>query len=345
MDKNHIVRKDLIEAWERFTNKSCTLEDYTIIFDSIMDDDGLQSFDEVAGRIWDNAMNNLPPTPEERKEIYRKQAAQFLAEYENRQATQSMPVPSRTKKVRFRKIFYAAAAILILGLLTPAVYLYMKSNIEQTVQYIEKVTPRGEIMTFLLPDLTEVTLNAGSRIVFPAIYSGSERSVELYGEALFDVTSNPDRPFIVKTENMKITVKGTVFNVKDYNDDVISSVSVASGKVEVDLAKDIIMLDPNQQLKMEKNTGNFKRINVDANKLMLWTNGTLYFHRTPIHEVVNILNRHYPQIYIVLDEGEYSNLISGEYENIYPVEEILKSILYITGLKCKKTGNVYTLIN
>jgi len=75
----------------------------------------------------------------------------------------------------------------------------------------------------------------------------------------------------------------------------------------------------------------------------LWTNGALYFHRTPIQEVVNILNRHYPQVVIVLAEGEYSNLITGEYENVNSAEEMLKSILYITGLKCKKTGNKYTL--
>jgi len=105
------------------------------------------------------------------------------------------------------------------------------------------------------------------------------------------------------------------------------------------------MLEQNQQAKMDKSTGKFEKMTIDAGKYLSWTNGVLYFNRTPIREVVNMLNRHYPQVDIELTEGEYSGiLISGEHENVYTAEEILKSIVYITGLKCK-TGSKYTLSN
>jgi len=137
MVNNRTLRKDLIEAWERYTNESDTCDDLALILDSI-DDEHIHEFVEVAQREWDMAMNSLPPTPEE-KEKYRKRAAQFLAEYEKRQKLQKLQtrhLPSRN----FRRIWYAAAAALLLGLLIPAVNLYVKPKTEQPVQYVETVT-------------------------------------------------------------------------------------------------------------------------------------------------------------------------------------------------------------
>ena len=351
MDSQHI-RKNLIEAWERYVNDSCTYNDVALILESIKDDDYIQEFTEVFNQVvWNRAMNDLPPTPEE-KEIYRKKAAQLLAEYESNQKAQTIPVacgepfkaPSRNNiGSRFRRIWYAAAAVLLLGLLMPAVYLYVKPKAEQTaVQYVEESTQRGEIRIVVLPDLTEVTLNAASCIKYPANFTGDERSVELYGEALFDVTSDPARPFTVKAENMNIRVVGTVFGVKAYADDMLSSVAVASGKVEVAFADEKVMLEQNQQATMNKTTKDIETMTIDAGKYLSWTDGTLYFYRTPVREVVNILNRHYPQVDIELAEGEYALLISGEHDN-RRIEAVLRSIIYSTGLKCEKTENKYIL--
>ena len=346
MDKNQTIRKDIVEAWERYVNKSNTRNDLALILDSVMDDVHHQEFDEVFDRVvWDKAMNGLPPTPEDRKEAYRKEAARLLAEYENRQKMQIIQAPSRNGTVRLRKIWYAAAAaVLLSGMLIPAAYLYRKPKTEQMVQYVEVVTRRGEIRTVFLPDYTEVMLNAESRLTYPAVFTG-ERSVELQGEALFNVTSDVDRPFTVATTDMKVRVLGTVFDVKAYPGDDISLVSVVSGKVEVNLPGGKALLEQNCQVKMDRTTGGFEKVTIDAGKYLSWKNGALYFYRTPVREVVNILNRQYPQADIELAEGDYSFLISAEYENGYTVEVILKSIVNVTGLKCRKTGNKYTLYN
>ena len=344
MNKNQSLRKDHIEAWKRYMDDSYTCDDLSLVLDLIMDDANIQEFAEVWEKeVWNKAKYDLPPMSEDQKEIFRKEAAQLLAEHENKRTTQTMQVPSR-KIDRFRKIWYAAAAALLIGLLIPAVHLYVKPKTEQTVLYVEEVTGRGEIKTVFLPDQTEVTLNVESRIIFPANFTNDERSVELSGEALFDVTSDPARPFIVKTENMNIIVMGTVFGVKEYADDLSLSVIVASGKVKVGFADEKIILGKNQQLKTDKITGLFEKTTFDSGNYLSWIDGTLYFNRTPIREVVNILNRHYPRVDIELAEGEYSYLISGEHKNIYPVEDILNSIVYSTDLKCKKTGvNKYVL--
>jgi hypothetical protein len=64
----------------------------------------------------------------------------------------------------------------------------------------------------------------------------------------------------------------------------------------------------------------------------------------PLHEVVNMLNRYYPETEIELAEGEYTNLISGEHDNA-SLDAVLTSIIYSTGLHCKKQGNKYTIYN
>ena len=345
MDKNPTLKKEIIEAWERYLNKTNTRDDFELILE-LFRDDRLQEFNEVADSKWVQVMNELHPTPEE-KERYRREFARFFAEYQKRQKIEQRRIFSRNSIVRFRKIRYAAAAIL-LGLLIPdAAYLYMKPKTEQiAVQYVEELTQRGEIKTVVLPDQTEVTLNSDSRIIYPDHFVGNERSVELYGEALFDVTSNPARPFTVKTESLSIKVIGTVFDVKEYADDLVTSVSVVSGKVEVGLADEKLMLGQNQQVKMDKATGDFEKLTVDADKYLSWTDGALYFYRTPIREVVNVLNRKFPQVDIELAEGEYYYLITGEHDNVCRAENIIKGIIYSTGLKYKKTGaNKYVLFN
>ena len=249
--------------------------------------------------------------------------------------------PQRTG--RFRKLFYAAAAAVMLGLLIPSVYFYKKSQTEPSIpQSIEMATRLGEVKSFTLPDATIVTLNVGSRIIYPEKFTADERVVELYGEALFEVTSDPERPFIVKNDNMQIRVLGTVFDVKAYTEDIYATVSVVSGTVEVDLKGGKALLEQNQQVKINKVNGHFEKHTVDAQKYALWTSGSLYFNLTPIQEVVNMLNRSYPEMKVELAPGEYPNLISGEHEN-ESLHSVLTSIVYSTGLQCKKQGNKYTI--
>lgn len=340
----------LQELWNRFGNNTYTIEDLVLILDLVKDDENLQEFYEVSNRI----RNTTLPETKEQQEAYRKEAAQIIAGYEKNLKIKSLPVYSLRKIGRSRKLFYAAAATLLLGLSIPSVYHYLNPKTEQAaIQYIEVFTQRGEIKTIFLPDQTKVTLNAESRVKYPAEFPGGERQVELQGQALFEVTSSNDRQFTVTTTDMRVRVLGTVFDVRSYTNDESSTVSVVSGKVEVDLAGEnietwratSILLEKNHQVKVNKASGNFEKLTIDAGLYLSWTDGTLYFYRTPICEVVNILNRHYPQLDIELADGEYFYLITGEHNNVYQPEDILKGIAYTTGLKCKKTGNKYTLYN
>ena len=342
MEKNNAVEKDLKEVWKRLADNAYTHDDLAVILDSVKDDAHFPQFAEVWERVRLETIANTPPLNREQQEAYRQKVAQIISESERFPKIRLVTDSSR-KTGRIRKIAYAAAAAILLGLLIPTAYYYWKPKTEQaSVQYIEETTLRGEIKTFVLPDNTKITLNAESRLVFPEQFTADERAVELHGEALFEVTSDPKRTFTVKNESMNIRVLGTVFDVKAYPDDMLATVSVVSGKVKVDFAEGKALLETNQQVKINKTTGNFEKTDIDAQKYLLWKDGTLYFQRTPLREVINMLNRHYPQVEIELAEGDYPNLISGEHDN-KRVEAVLTSIVYSTGLTCEKQGTKYVI--
>ena len=334
MDKNQILKKDLVAAWERFMDNTYTIEDLTFLLDSVKEDEHLQELYDVLDRLWNEALGNTPPLTPEQEDIYRKEAAQALAVYQSKNTKQ---VPSRPI-ARFRKIWYAAAAVLLLGVLTPVSYRFLKTKTDQAaIHYIIETTGRGEIKPIILADGTKVTLNAESRLTYTDTFD-KERTVELQGEAIFEVTPDPERPFTVTTTDMKVSVLGTVFDVKAYPDDDVSEVSVASGMVEVELPGGKAQLEPNYQVKMNKTTGSFEKSKIDAEKYLSWTEGTLFFSRTPMKEVINMLNRAYPQIVFELAEGEYPDLISGKLET-KNLDTMLNLYIKSIGLSYKKTGN------
>src|SRR5690606_20057056 len=83
--------------------------------------------------------------------------------------------------------------------------------------YHTMTTPRGRQFNLTLPDGSRVWLNAASSIRYPTAFPGTERHVEITGEAYFEVVGNPDKPFRVSLDDTtSITVLGTRFNVHVY---------------------------------------------------------------------------------------------------------------------------------
>ena len=104
----------------------------------------------------------------------------------------------------------------------------------KTVKYNILSTPLGGEYQLVLPDGSKVWLNSGSTLRFPTAFIGSERIVELKGEAYFDIAKNPKMPFLVRTNNaMDIKVLGTQFNVMAYDDEKNINTTLIEGSVEV----------------------------------------------------------------------------------------------------------------
>ncbi|MDR1668118.1 MAG: FecR domain-containing protein [Bacteroidales bacterium] len=337
----------LQNAWRRFLNNTYTDDDLSFILDSLEEDDNLRAFYLVSDETWQAAWAAGLLDTEPDREAFRRQAADMLTSRigmrKNRRLGLPLPPPARRRTGR---TVWLAAACAAFALLAASVFLLPENPFQPqevtAAHMIEVTTERGEIKTIYLPDSSKVSLNAGSSIRYPATFEVGIRQVELKGEALFEVKANPAQPFSVNAGKASIQVLGTVFDVSTYDEDHLLLVSVVSGKVAVNISGTQTFLNKNEQIRYNKMTGVAETSAVETEKYCLWTAKTLYFNRTPVHEVVNMLHRQYPQWDIELAEGNYTSLISGTHDN-KRIEAVLTSIAYSTGLKWKKENNRFIL--
>jgi transmembrane sensor len=121
--------------------------------------------------------------------------------------------------------------------------------------------PFGKVVQLLLPDGSQVKLNSGSHFSYPAVFSKNSREVKLEGEGFFEVTKNPDRPFLVHTTRLTVRVIGTVFNLKAYRGDRKTETTLLRGKVQIELNNDReqkIILMPNEKLSVTNDSADAK---------------------------------------------------------------------------------------
>ncbi|QJB30023.1 FecR domain-containing protein [Chitinophaga oryzae] len=148
------------------------------------------------------------------------------------QTSAQTPEKPETPVMSARRPFrWAAAAVLLVVAGTSMWRMARKKPAAPALQQIS--APMGSTIKALLPDGTQVWINAGSQISYDARFAGKSRDVNVTGEVFFDVAADDNKPFIVHSDNLAIQVLGTSFNVKAYGDDQKAEVAVITGKVQV----------------------------------------------------------------------------------------------------------------
>lgn len=151
--------------------------------------------------------------------------------------------------------------------------------------------PKGDVYTIVLTDGTKVYLHPDSRLRFPTDFSRSERTVELIGEAYFEVTHDASRPFKVKAQGITTTVLGTEFNICAYQG-CYPYVTLVSGSVKVSSTRKTIIIKPGEQSALTDN-GNLKVSKVDTDSYTYWRDGFFYYDNVSLEEIMLHLGRTY----------------------------------------------------
>ncbi|HTI10885.1 MAG TPA: FecR family protein [Puia sp.] len=159
-----------------------------------------------------------------------------------------------------RKRILITASILCLLIIT-GLAIFMRSGTKASLTASippAPAEPRSEVFTrngsrtnLVLPDGTQVWLNAGSRLTYDKNYGTASREVNLTGEAFFDVARNAGKPFVIHAARVDIKVLGTRFNVKSYPSDKTTETTLIRGSIEVsikDRPSEKIILKPNEKL-------------------------------------------------------------------------------------------------
>lgn len=170
----------------------------------------------------------------------------------------------------------------------------LTSNINHTAAtgYNTIETPKGGQYQVVLPDGSKVWLNAYSSLRLPLSFSeGNERRVELKGEAYFEVSHQPERPFIVMSGRHAVQVLGTHFNVKAYADDGDIKTSLLEGKVRVTAGASSVTLAPGQQSRLAAE--NLTVSDVDIREAVAWKDGYFRFDDERLEDIMRSVARWY----------------------------------------------------
>lgn len=308
----------------RYLDDLYTKEEASLLLQSMKDAGNKDMMDELAAEVWEESGSQQPVTDLER-EKYKKEARLLLKRLEHK------------KRTWFRRVaLVAASAAAVVAIVVGSIGYFRYINEEQ-VTYAEVVTSFGEKKQVTLPDGTLLILNSCSQVRYPNQFRGDIRKVELEGEGYFRVASNEEMPFIVKTGRFDVRVLGTRFDVKSYPTDEIVSVSVESGKVQVDLPEAMMRLTAKEQVLINTTSGEYNKKR-EEREVAAWIKGGLRFNSTPIRDVAKELERVYNCRITFAPDQKFDNLITGEHDN-KSLEAVLQSIQFISGdIKYKKEG-------
>lgn len=248
-----------------------------------------------------------------------------------------------------RRIGYAAAILALV--VSTSVLTYWYAQPEQTEFLSENVmntlyTPAGQRAQLVLQDGTEVWLNAKSKLIYPARFTGDIRKVSIEGEAFFKVAKDPAHPFIVSTHDVDMRVLGTQFNVCSYPATGYVQTSLLEGSVRVffrDKENEGIVLLPDQQVTVSN--GEMKVEPIRLKDHFLWRDGIYAFENEPLVDILKKLELYYDVKIVVEDTSLFKGTYTGKFRQRDSLDDIFRILRQIRKFKVEKDTkrNIVTL--
>lgn len=201
------------------------------------------------------------------------------------------------------------------------------------------IVPKGKTYDIDLVDGTSVTLNADSKLIFPANFTDDNRIVTLSGEAFFKVAKDKKRPFIVKTNQGEVKVLGTHFNVSSYKDATTDAVSLIEGKVQVSKDNEVLTLIPGQEALLRKNEA-IKISSFDPEEVLAWKEGLFLFDDRNLDQVLSELEKWYSVEFKYNNTSLKSIPIYIKIKKDRKIEDILKALEQTNHIKFSKTNHI-----
>ena len=231
------------------------------------------------------------------------------------------------------------AAVLFIPLLIASIWLFYQqqaptANMQFAMQEI--TSPLGVRSQIVLPDGSNVWLNAESTIRFQVPFSSKSRNVELSGEAYFEVKKDKRRSFQVQSGKINVTVLGTRFNYKAYAEDPKVEVVLAEGKVslstDVFTAGKELILNPGDRAVIDRTTNQTVISSEKIEKYIAWHTGKLVFDECPMAEVATQLERWFGVEVTIGDPKILSYRITTTFEN-EPLHQVLELLALSSPIK------------
>ena len=195
-------------------------------------------------------------------------------------------------------------------------------QVEQTLSdgYCVVSTPAATTTLVTLSDGTRVMLNANSTLEYPASFDDAE--VRLKGEAHFEVTKNPHRPFVVKAGEMQTQVLGTIFDVKAYRKDA-PKVTLMQGKVKVSNADTEVEMRPGQTATLQSDKIVVSKASSSASD---WLEGDFDMDQVTLAEAMSDIGAWYNKTVVFQSQANMDKLIHFRFSRRASLQEIITAL-------------------
>ena len=204
------------------------------------------------------------------------------------------------------------------------------AKVDQVVYNVLTI-PRGGQFFIRLADDTKVWLNSESKLRYPTQFNaGQDRTVELvYGEAFFEVSPSEEhqgsRFKVIQSAN-EVVVLGTQFNISAYKDDALVKTTLVEGKIVMNTQSEGVILEPGQQLALNKQKNSIEINEVDTYVETAWRKGLFVFRATTLNEITKTLSRWYNTDFVFATENLKEIQFRGVLGKDQSIEDILNSI-------------------
>lgn len=245
---------------------------------------------------------------------------------------------NKTRNVFFRNWYTIAASIAFIIVSSAGIYLYKTYN-SGAQDMITITPPLGQTREVILPDGSHVWLNAASVLRYPANF-GETREVFLEeGEGFFQVKRDTTAPFTVHSSHLDTRVLGTSFRVKAYKELSHEIVTVVSGKVAVSRgAEPLALLEKDQEVIFDKNSGNEKESLVEAAESVDWKSGNVILKSVRFEDLILAVENAY-QVSIHFDRQKFKECENSiRFSTHQSLESVMDLVRDIQGIRYEIKG-------
>ncbi|MDP9081247.1 MAG: FecR family protein [Bacteroidota bacterium] len=328
-----------VELLEKYVNGTCTeleaakVKNWYLSFEDEHDHVStinVAEEEELEQRIYNHILHNIGLSEGEEEEV---------------------PVV-RSRSTFLRVLYSIAGAAAAIVLVAGSFLLYrnhkttiIQSSESTTEQLVSVTNNTGQIYKAILPDKSAVWLNPLAQLTYPKVFGTKSRIVTISGECFFEVTKNPNCPFIINSRAIVTKVWGTSFLVRDNDRSNSAEVSVLTGKVSVSikktdnadhsalvLEKGDVMLYPHQKAIYLIDQHILKpEVEKVAPELQIWKRVNLLFENKPLREIIPVLNANY-HVHIKASSEKLNHyILNADLEgfNLPDVLEALKKSLNV----------------
>ncbi len=252
---------------------------------------------------------------------------------------QSIRQSAKNRKIK-RVIAFTSAASIVLAVLSASTYIFV-NNADNVIT----VQAEQGQKKLVLPDSTLVYLNANSGISYNAALFPFNRTLNMTGEAFFDVRKKSLRKFKVNVNNVNVAVLGTRFNVKAYEARPSIDIVLEEGNIEItldDAPEFSELLQPGEKAAINVENNHFSLTQVDPWKYSSWKKGILSFKNSRLPEFLDRLEEYYGTRFIMEDDERLRNLnisLTINNESLDDVLEVLQLVLPVA--ISSETSNYY----